>query len=128
MREPGRRGLRGRPPGGWPLDRILVGVAALRTTRELFHLQERFDHEPLRAWDLALWGGISPQAARRALQRMEELGLVRVEPPSRAGRARRHGLVRDHALAAPLARLFEAERHLVPRPRPFARARRDDRR
>lgn len=124
--DPGRRGLRGRPPGGWPLDRILVGVAALRTTRELFQLRPRFGSEPLRAWDLALWGGFSPQAAQRTLKRMEELGLAHLEPPSRPGRARRYRLVADHALAPPLARLFQAERHLVPRPRPFARGRRED--
>ena len=66
-----RSGLRREPPDGCPLDQIFVGVATLRTLRELFTLEGS---------------------------------------PGVYGEARSFRLDRDYPLAAPLARLFAAER------------------
>lgn len=114
-----RRGLRSEPRDGWPLDSVLVGVATLRTMRELFRqcdeLRKRAAKptagaELLRAWDLSLWSGVTPQGSIVAMRRLAEAGLVRPLPPARPGKAVRYRLDRRHALAAPLARLFEMER------------------
>lgn len=112
-----RSGLRGRPEDGWPLDRVWVSVAAVRSTRELFHQKARGFPEPVRAWDLALWSGVSPQGAGSALRRMERIELVEATPPDRPGRARGYRVVPTHPLAAPLTSLFRAESIMVPRPR-----------
>lgn len=119
-----RTGLRGRPDGGWPLDRIFVSVAALRSIRELFRGNVGRVPDPVRAWDLALWTGVSPQAAANALKRMEELELVELYAAERPGHARSYRIASNHPLTPPLARLFTVERQMVPRPRPFARAHR----
>lgn len=102
-----RIGLRREPPDGWPLDRLFVGVATLRTTREMF-LQGYA--RSLRAWDLALWSGVTAQGSAEALARLRRLGLVAVFPPDGPGHAPRFRLDPDYPLLAPLAALFEAER------------------
>lgn len=119
-----RRSLRD-PPGGWPLDRLLVGVATLRTTRELFRQAREWPADCPRAWDLALKTGVTPQGSALSLERLHRSGLVHAVPSDRPGRADGYRLDRSHPLAKPLARLFEAERVMVPRPRPFARTDRD---
>ena len=104
-----RSGLRREPPGGWPLDRVFVGVATLRTLRELFTLEESPGVYPNRAWDVALWSGVTPQGSADALDRLHRVGLVQCFRPDRIGEARSFRLDRDYPLAAPLARLFAAE-------------------
>jgi len=79
-----RIGLRPDPPGGWPLDKVLVGVATLRTLREVF-LQRGVD---LRAWDVTQSCGVSPQGAADALDRLARAGELfseerRVAPKGR---------------------------------------------
>jgi hypothetical protein len=99
-----RIGLTRDPPGGWPLDRLFVGVATLRTTRELCsHVY------PLRAWDLSLRTGVSPQGSANALERLHQLGLVEecIGEPWEASWFR---LDRSHYLFQPLAELFAVER------------------
>lgn len=49
-----RRGLRREPEGGWPLDRLFVGVGTLRVMREMVKLAQDFPGTPQRAWDVAL--------------------------------------------------------------------------
>lgn len=107
-----RLGLRPEPAGGWPLDALLVGVGTLRTLRELFRQFDRSCPEPLRAWDVALWSGVTPQGSIKAMDRIHEAGLVSVHPPDRPWRAVRYRLEPDHPLVAPLGRLFETERSL----------------
>ncbi|MGH7542831.1 MAG: hypothetical protein ACREK7_02735 [Gemmatimonadota bacterium] len=104
-----RSGLRREPPDGWPLDQVFVGVATLRTLRELFILEGGpgvFSH---RAWDVALWSGVTPQGSADALDRLHGVGLVNCYRPERIGEARSFRLNRDYPLAAPLGRLFQAE-------------------
>lgn len=126
MRRRPRAGRRGRPDGGWPLDRVFVGPAALRATRELFYQEadRRSDDHSARAWDLSLWSGVSPQSSDRALRRMRELGLVDAILSNHPCVAAAYRLDRTHPLVPPLDRLFRVERGMVPRPRPFARSRR----
>ena len=98
-----RIGLSPDPSGGWPLDGLFVGVATLRTTRELF------DHVyPLRAWDLSLRTGVTPQGSANSLVRLHRLGLVEecINDPWEASRFR---LDRGHYLFRPLADVFAAE-------------------
>ena len=103
-----RIGLRPDPPGGWPLDQILVGVATLRTLRELSR-----SPTPLRPWDFSLQTGVSPQGTADALKRLLELGLVAEHPSSEAGRASRYRIEKSHFLREPLGWLFAAERDEV---------------
>jgi hypothetical protein len=74
------------PMDGWPLDRILVGVATVRTIREL------------------LRQAVAPHAYRE--------GLARVVP-SDPGCARQYALV-EHPLLRPLGNLFADEREAYP--------------
>lgn len=108
------------PPGGWPLDRVLVGVGTLRTMRAIFHRQGGRDPDPLRAWDLALRANVSVQGAADSLQRLEREGLLEAFPPADPGGAARYRLDATHPLHRPLARLVETERRMVPRPKPYA--------
>lgn len=104
-----RRGLRPEPRDGWPLDGVLVGVATLRTMRELFRqLAEPTD--PPRAWDLALWSGVTPQGSIDAMDRLHSAGLVVELPPSAPHRAPAYRLDPGHVFVDPLTRLFEIER------------------
>jgi hypothetical protein len=105
-----RSGLRREPPDGWPLDQIFVGVATLRTIRELFTLEGGPGVYSNRAWDVALWSGVTPQGSADSLDRLHRVGLVKCFRPERIGQARSFRLDRDYPLAAPLARLFAAER------------------
>ncbi len=105
-----RKGLRREPTSGWPLDELFVGVATLRTTRELFRQRGEPFRGPRRAWDLALWSGVTPQGSANSLERLTRLRLVEVLPADRAGHAPAFRLNRSHPLVEPLARLFEAER------------------
>ena len=110
-----RVGLRREPADGWPLDRLFVGVATLRTTRELFLLDRWQPGAPQRPWDVALWSGVSPQGSADSLERLHRLGLVRMVSLGRAGRAAPwYRLQGSYPLFEPLARLFEAERALKP--------------
>jgi hypothetical protein len=106
-----RIGLTPDPPGGWPLDHLFVGVATLRTTRELF-AQGR----AMRAWDLALRTGVSPQGSADALARLERLGLAWAVTDPPRGYAASFTIDHSHALVKPLSRLFSAEYALAPRP------------
>lgn len=116
-RRRGQRGLRRRPEDGWPLDRLLVGIATLRTTRELCF--QEWDWRPMsvppRPWDLALWSGVSPKSAADAMERAHRIGLVTVHPGNRPGEAAGFRLDRAHPLASPLIGLFMAERMMVRR-------------
>lgn len=107
-----RRGSRLEPMDGWPLDHILVGVATVRTLRELFTQAVSPHGYTVRAWDLALGTGVSPQGSANSLERLRRAGLVDAYP-SPPGYASRYGLV-DHPLLDPLSRLFDAERRACP--------------
>ncbi|HYO47235.1 MAG TPA: hypothetical protein VEY33_11170 [Gemmatimonadota bacterium] len=107
-----RTGLRRDPPGGWPLDRLFVGVATLRTIRELFR-QAPPSGSTLRAWDLSLWSGVTAQGSSEALERLRGPGLVKVYEPDGPGHALQFRLAGDYPLLRPLAALFEAERACV---------------
>jgi hypothetical protein len=100
------------PMDGWPLDRILVGVATDRTIRELLRQAGWPGGSAVRAWDLSLCSGVSPQGSANTLERLHHEGLVRVLP-SDPGRARRYALV-EHPLLRPLGRLFADEREAYP--------------
>lgn len=110
-----RKGLRREPTGGWPLDELFVGVATLRTTRELFRREREPFPGPQRAWDLALWSGVSIQGSANSLERLSRLGLLKVFPSDRAGHATAFRLDQTHPLVEPLARLFQAERAFMVR-------------
>lgn len=112
---PGRKGLRRVPRGGWPLDGLFVGVATLRTTRELFQQAKEWPRDAPRAWDLALWNGVSPQGSADALERIERVGLATALRPRHPGRAPGYRLEWRHPLARPLAGLFKAEWFLAHR-------------
>ena len=107
-----RRGSRMEPMDGWPLDRILVGVATVRTIRELLRQAVSPHAYTVRAWDLSLCSGVSPQGSANALARLHREGLVRVVP-SDPECAHRYALV-EHPLLRPLGRLFAAEREAYP--------------
>lgn len=63
---------------------------------------------PLRAWDLSLRTGVTPQGSANSLERLHRLGLVEecVSDPWEASRFR---LAREHYLHQPLADVFAAE-------------------
>ena len=104
-----RIGLRREPKDGWPLDELFVGVATLRTLRELFRLESTLGG-PSRPWDVALWSGVSPQGSANSLARMDRMELVVEVPSAEDHGAARYWLNERHPLYGPLADLFEAER------------------
>ena len=106
-----RIGLTPDPPGGWPLDRLFVGVATLRTTRELFRQAQW-----MRAWDLSLRTGVTPQGSADALVRLDRLGLLEVVPSWTSGYAPEFKIDQSHPLTKSLATLFHAEHAFAPRP------------
>lgn len=108
--EKGRRGLRPVPEGGWPLDRVLVGVGTVRTLRELVLEHGKAMGGPRRAWDVALWSGVTAQGSIGCMERLHRAGLVEELPPDRPWRACRYLPVPTHPLWPPLADLFRAER------------------
>ena len=97
---------------GWPLDRILVGVATLRTIRELLRQAVSPHGYVVRAWDLSLCTGVSPQGSANTLERLYREGIIGVAS-SDPGCARRYGLI-EHPLLEPLNALFAAERDAFP--------------
>ena len=100
------------PVDGWPLDRILVGVATVRTIRELLWQCVTPQGYAVRAWDLSLCSGVSPQGSANTLERLRREGLVdvvRSDPSS----ARWYALV-EHPLLEPLGWLFSDERKAYP--------------
>jgi len=92
-------------------------VGTLRTLRELLFQTRRDRAYLLRAWDTALWSGVTPQGAIKSMDRIERCGLVRRLPSGRRGRADAFRLVPAHPLVPPLVGLFEAERLMAPLPR-----------
>ena len=98
-----RIGLTRDPPGGWPLDNLFVGVATLRTIRELF-----CHSRVLRAWDLSLRTGVSPQGSANSLERLRKMGLVAAYKGD-PGEARWFRLDGEHYLVEPLGSLFAVE-------------------
>lgn len=96
----------------WILDDVLVGVGALRVLRELLG-ESGAAGRPVRAWDLAIWCGVSRQGATSVLERLERCGLVEQARPPRRDRAATWRLVSDHPLCGPLLELFDAERRLA---------------
>jgi hypothetical protein len=88
---------------------MFVGVATVRTIRELFRREAEFG-DSVRAWDLALWDGVTPQGSANSLERLERLGLVQVTFPGGGTHAKEYRLDPEHPLYEPLARLFRAER------------------
>lgn len=99
------------PIDGWPLDRILVGVATLRTIRELLRQAAAYDSS-VRAWDLSLRSGVSPQGSANTLERLRREGMIGVVP-SDPGCAARYALL-EHPLVQPLRSLFADERAAYP--------------
>ena len=116
LRSSRKRAAPREPVGGWPLDRVLVGVATLRTIRELFE-QERYGLGPPRAWDVALRNGVTPQGAADSLERLHREGFVERIPSRRIGRAHSYRLDRRQPLVPALGRLFATERRTSPWPR-----------
>lgn len=100
------------PMDGWPLDRILVGVATVRTIRELLRQCVSPHGYATRAWNLSLCTGVSPQGSANTLERLYREGLVGVLP-SDPGSANWYALV-EHPLLGPLAQLFADEREAYP--------------
>lgn len=109
QREP-RRGLAATPESGWPLDQLFVGVATLRTTRQLLRLSGgALRGGSVRAWDIALWSGVTPQGTRYCMERLERVGLVRQVAPGKSWHATTYRLVERHRFVEPLLTLFRAE-------------------
>ncbi len=106
-----RKGLRKEPTGGWPLDKVLVGLATLRATRELF--RQGWDGAAVRPWDVALWCGVSPQGATNALERLHQIGLLAKLPPGSWWGGPRYRLEREHPLYDGLSSLFADERDVA---------------
>lgn len=106
-------GLRREPLGGWPLDQLFVGVATLRTTRELFRQSLSSQPDLLRAWDICLWSGVTPKGSADSMNRLARLGLVTQAISSRPRHAPEFALDLSHLLVAPLSDLFAAERSIV---------------
>ena len=94
---------------------MLVGVATLRTTRELFLQDVEFSRESRRAWDLSLYSGVTPQGAAESMVRLAGEGLAREVPPEEHRRAMGYRLERGHPLAEPLDRLFKVEQRICRR-------------
>ncbi len=96
-------------------------MGTLGTLRELFEQQREWYGGHPRAWDLALWSGVSPQGTVFALERLRRIGLVEEVPPYDVGRARRYRLVHSHPLYLAFRNLFAAERAVSQRSRRFGR-------
>jgi hypothetical protein len=104
-----RRGLAARPESGWPLDRLFVGVATLRTTRQLLRPTGVLRGGSVRPWDIALWSGVTPQGTRYCMERLECVGLIREVPRGKSWHATTYRLVDRHPLIEPLSNLFRTE-------------------
>lgn len=108
-----RRGLAAVPESGWPLDQLLVGVATLRTTRQLLRPSGALRGGSVRAWDIALWSGVTPQGTRYCMERLECAGLIRQVARGKSWHAATYRLVERHPLVRPLSGLFMAERAIA---------------
>lgn len=108
QREP-RRGLAATPEGGWPLDQLFVGVATLRTTRQVLRPSGALRGGSVRPWDISLWSGVTPQGTRYCMERLERVGLVRQVTPGKSWHAATYRLVERHPLIEPLTGLFMTE-------------------
>lgn len=104
-----RRGLAAVPENGWPLDELFVGVATLRTTRQLLRRGRSLREGSVRPWDVALWSGVTPQGTRYCMERLFRLGLVRQVARGKSWHATTYRLVERHPLVEPLSDLFRAE-------------------
>jgi hypothetical protein len=110
----GRRGLSAVPEEGWPLDRLLVGVATTRTLRQLFGTRNRpLLGLPVRAWDVALWSGVTPQGCTHCMKRLAEAGLLQSVEPRKPWHAATYRIEHGHPLTEPLSLLFRTERRLA---------------
>ena len=110
----GRRGLSPYPVDGWPLDGLMVGAATTRTLRQLFGTRGRPSRdEPIRAWDVALWSGVTPQGCRHCMERIAAAGLLRPVAPAKSWHAATYRIECGHPLVGPLATLFRVERRLA---------------
>ena len=86
----------------YPLDEILGSAARVRLVRVLVHDVE----SPLGVADAARLAGLTPAGARKALERLEESGLLaRVG----SGRAQKWGLKQDQSIVQALRHLFADE-------------------
>lgn len=108
-----RRGLAATPESGWPLDQLFVGVATLRTTRQLLRPTGALRGGSVRPWDIALWSGVTPQGTRYCMERLERVGLVRQVARGKSWHATTYRLVERHPLIEPLSNLFMAERAIA---------------
>lgn len=86
----------------YPLDEVFGSAAHIRLIRVLIHDVET----PLGVADAARLAGLTPAGARKALERLEHVGLVeRVG----SGRSQKWDVKRDHAFAQSLQQLFARE-------------------
>lgn len=108
-----RRGLAAKPESGWPLDQLFVGVATLRTTRQVLRPSGALRGGSVRPWDIALWSGVTPQGTRYCMERLERVGLLRQVAPGKSWHATTYRLVERHPLIAPLSGLFMTERAIA---------------
>jgi len=113
LKRAGRRGLTAAPIDGWPLDHLLVGVATLRTTRQILRSNSVLYGGSVRPWDVALWSGVTPQGTGHCMERLCRAGLVRKVAPDKPWHATTYRLVDRHPLVEPLSELFRAERAIA---------------
>jgi hypothetical protein len=64
----------------------------------------------MRAWDIALWSGVTPQGAAVILERLREAGIVEIAILPGRGRAAEYRLTREHPWHDAFHHLFTAER------------------
>lgn len=109
-----RRGLSPYPVDGWPLDTLLVGVAIIRTLRQLLGTRRGpMQDRSIRAWDVALWSGVTPQGSRHCMERIADAGLLRSVAPAKSWHAATYRIECGHPLVGPLATLFRVESRLA---------------
>lgn len=110
----GRRGLSPYPVDGWPLDSLMVGAATTRTLRQLFGPRGGpLRDAPIRAWDVALRSGVTPQGCRHCMERIADAGLLRPVAPAKSWHAATYRIECGHPLVGPLATLFRVESRLA---------------
>lgn len=109
------RGLAYEPVEGWPLDRVLVGVATLRTARQLLRPHRLRDANVawVRGWDIAMWSGVTPQGSRHAMERLRSAGILKTASRASYHQAERFMIDAYHPLTRALELLFDAERRTV---------------
>ncbi|MGI9039488.1 MAG: hypothetical protein ACR2GQ_11620 [Gemmatimonadota bacterium] len=109
------RGLAHEPAEGWPLDRVLVGVATLRTLRQVVrpHRLREANVDWVRAFDISLWSGVTPQGSRHAMERLRSAGILKTASRAHFGRAERFMIDAYHPLTRAFETLFEAEQRAL---------------